>query len=660
KLKNSTKADYYREQILALYPNSTIAKYLKDPNYLVETQKKENALSYYYEDAYKDYANGLYADAAQKVQDVDAQFKENKMRAKFDLLNAQILSKENRLSDYVTALNKIIAKYPGTPEKDQAQLWLNNLNHSKLPQVDLSKMPKDSLGNIIDNGGAQGNLPLFTDTTGNAEFLKKVEGQRPKTAGKPADNKPAALDTTPAKPYVPLTAAEKRDSVKAAQDALAAKVQADRKAKQDSLAALVIAKKAAQDSVIAHNIAARKATQDSIATVNAAKKAAQEAAIAKNIAAKKHVQDSIAAAKAPKAVVKDAGGTSNAKNSAAQDSINAKVAARKAIQDSIAAKTAADKKAAQDVIDARIAAKKATQDSIAAKTIADKKATQDALNAKIAAKKATQDSIAGKASAAQKAKQDSINAKKPKTLQERRDSMLTAKVQDSIAKKASVGKVKTLQERRDSMIVAKAAATKDSIANAKKNPKPVVKEQSKPKTVAKDTAVAKKPAAKETPTAAKKTEPATKPAAKDTVKAVAKVTPSAPRPAFDTDTMTEVYNKMDNAPHYVVIYFLDPTAGSASTAKLDAFNAASFEADKLTTSTVTIDPQNKLINIKRFNNKDVAMTYIAALKAKMKEVMPSLSEDQYFVGAISTLNYSTLVSTKKINNYQRFYRANYK
>jgi tetratricopeptide (TPR) repeat protein len=665
KLKNTTKADYYKQQILSLYPNSTIAKYLTDPNFLAEANKKENALSYYYESAYSDYASGQYASASQKVLDVDAQFKENKMRAKFDLLNALILSKENRLSDYVDALNKIIAKYPGTPEKDQAQRWLNDLNHSKLPQVDLSKMPKDSLGNVI--GDAPPSTALFTDTAGNADFLKKVEGKNPGKPNKPVvDTKPAPKDTTPVKPYVPLTAAEKRDSVKAAQDAIAAKVLADRKAKQDSIAAAIVAKKAAQDSVIAHNIAARKATQDSLANVAAANKAAKEAAIARNIAAKKHVQDSIAGAKAPKTTVKEGGNPNAAQNNAKQDSINAKIAARKAIQDSIAAKTVADKKAAQDAINAKIAAKKLVQDSIAAKTLADKKAAQDAINAKIVAKKSTQDSITAKTAAAQKAKQDSINLKrgikpaakdtpvnkapvvnKPKTLQEKRDSMLAARAQDSIAKKSAVNKPKTLQERRDSMLTAKnTQAAKDSIA--KKSAKPVVKEQPKAKPATKDTVV-------------KKPEVKAKPATKDTVKAAPKVTPVAiARPTFDTDTLTDVYGKTDNAPHYVIIYFLDPSVASTSTAKLSAFNAATFAADNLTAQTVNMDKDNNLINIKRFQNKDAAMAYITALKGKLSETFPTLNENQYFIGAISTLNYSTLVSTKKINNYQRFYRANYK
>ena len=658
KTKNTAKADYYKEQILANYPNSTIARYIKDPNYLIEEQKKQNALSYYYESAYNDYATGMYASAEQKVLEVDAQFKENKMRAKFDLLNALILSKENRLGDYVQSLNKIIAKYPGTPEKDQATLWLNNLNHSKLPQIDLSKLPKDSLGNTIGADGVSANAPLFTDTTGNAEFLKKVEGLKPKTkTTTDASPKPKATttahDTTVAAnatAYVPLSKSERQDSTmkanKAAQEALLAKTIATRKATQDSLAAVKTANKAAQDSVIARTIAARKAKQDSIAAVKA--KTATPAA-------------------------KDAGSSTKIVNNAAQDSMDAKVAARKTIQDSIAAKTLAIKKAAQDSITAKVARKKAAQDSIAAKTLAAKKAAQDIIDAKIAAKKVVQDSIAGKKNASLKAKQDSLaakNAPKPITkdtatkktvttklsakdsaaavvtkakarLQERRDSMLAAHAKDSVATKAK----SNLQTRRDSMLAARA---KDSLAR-KATVKPVAKEQPKAKTTPKDS-VAKKPDAK------------TKTAAKDTVaKTTSKPALVAQRPAFDSDTLTDVYGKSDNAPHNVVIFFLDPAAfRNVTTGKLDAFNSASFDASKLTTRTVAIDKDNNLINIKSFKDKDGAMAYISALKAQMKEVMPALSEDQYFIGAISSLNYSTLVSTKKINNYRRFYRANYK
>lgn len=709
KTKNNNKAELYKNKILEKYPDSKIAQYLKNPEYLAQEQKKQNSLSDYYDAAYNDYATGMYASAEQKIAEVDAQFKENQIRAKFDLLNAQVLAKENRLGDYVQALNKVITKYPGTPEKDVAQTWLNKLNSSKLPQVDISKLPKDSL----DEAAEMASAPVFTDTTGNADFLSKVQSQRPKTdavtadaatkpgktAGKP-DTKPVATakDTTPAKPYVPLTKAEAMDSAikarKAIQDSIIAKSIADRRAKQDSLAALAAARKAAQDSIIAHNIAVRQARQDSIAAANTAKQKTREEAIAKNIADKKARQDSIAAAQAAKSGA--AGSKTGAKtgNTAAQDSLNALIAARKAKQDSMIARTAALKKAAQDSIDRRIAARKALQDSLNAAKNAAIKARQDSINAKLAAKKATQDSIAAAKAGIDKARQDSINAKKgikpaatpaetpaanrpktlqerrdsmlaarakdsiehkntagrPKTLQERRDSMLAARAKDSLERKNATGHPKTLQERRDSMLAAHAAHVKDSIDAAAKKPatKPAAKPETKPVV---------KEAPKATPAAAPKTTP------KDTVKPAAPKAPATPvaqRPAFDSDTTAAMYGKMDNAPHGVVIWFLDPTAyNSAVSSAIDKFDAQNGYTTT-TTRGVDIDKDSKLINIKSFKDKDAAMAYVAALRAKMKEVLPALSDDQYFIGAISTLNYSTLVGSKAINNYRHFYRENYK
>ncbi|MBS1684129.1 MAG: tetratricopeptide repeat protein [Bacteroidetes bacterium] len=730
KTKNNNKAELYKGKILDKYPDSKIAQYLKNPEYLAQEMKKQNSLNDYYDAAYNDYATGMYASAEQKIAEVDAQFKENQIRAKFDLLNAQVLAKENRLGDYVQALNKVIKKYPGTPEKDVAQTWLTKLNSSKLPQVDISKLPKDSI-----DAADMASAPVFTDTTGNADFLTKVNAQRPKTdavtadaatkpgkAGKP-DTKavPAAKDTAaapPAKPYVPLTKAEAMDSAikarKAIQDSIIARSIADRKAKQDSLAALAAARKAAQDSVIAHNIAARKAHQDSIAAANAAKQKAREEAIARNIAEKKARQDSIAAAQAAKAGA--AGNKPGAKtgNTAAQDSLAALVAARKAKQDSMIARTAALKKAAQDSIDRRIAARKALQDSLNAAKNAAIKAKQDSINARLAARKAAQDSIATARAAADRARQDSINAKKgikpaaaagatppagnrpktlqerrdsmlaarakdsidnkntagrpktlqerrdsmlaanaakashPKTLQERRDSMLAARAKDSLDRKNGAAHPKTLQERRDSMLAARAAHVKDSIAAAKKES---AKPAGKPET---------KPVVKETPKATPATAKATP---KDTVKPAAAKGPSTPvaqRPAFDSDTTAAMYGKMDNAPHGVVIWFLDPIAyNSAVSSAIDKFDA---ENGYTTTTTrgVEIDKDSKLVNIKSFKDKDAAMAYISALKAKLHEVLPALSEDQYFIGAISTLNYSTLVGSKAINNYRHFYRENYK
>lgn len=459
RLKNSNKADYYKEQILALYPNSTIAQYLKDPNYLAELKKKENSLSSYYESAYNDYASGMYASAEKKCLDADVQFKENQMRAKFSLLNAMALAKENRLTDYVEALNKVISKYPNTPEKDQAQKWLAALNHSKLPQVDISKMPKDSTGADVP--------PVFAaipnmDTMGRAAFLEKME-----------------------------------------------------EAKKDQ------AKKDAQN--------------DMVKTLNAAKAAA----------------DSI------KNAPKDSTG-----------------------------KTAKPYKplSKAERLDSLIKADKASRNKPNNTTISNTPAPAPANNT--TATPITKDTA----------------------------SPVTTK-----------------------------AAVKDTAT--KKTPKPIAK------TTAKDTAAAKKPAPKQ---AVKDTPVVAPPAPKPAPVVVA-------RPPFDTDTLTDVYGRSDDAPHNVIIYFLDPAAYSYGiVTKLDNFDNNTFATDKLSSKSTILDKDNKVIMVKSFKNKALAEVYLIALRAKLDEIMPGVNADQYFLGSISTLNYGTLISSKKINNYMRFYRANYK
>ena len=488
--KNTSKAEYYKNEILANFPNSTIAKYLKDPNYLAEVKKKENSLTTYYESAYKDYASGLYASAEQKCRDVDAQFKENKLRAKFDLLNAMALSKENRLTDYVEALNKIISKYPGTPEKDQAQSWLTAVNRSKLPQVDISKLPKDSLDAV-----ALANAPKVTyeDTTGRAAFLEKLEKARKDQAKSDAQNK---------------------------------EIQA------------MNAAKATADSI-------KNAPKDTALTANA-----------KPYKPKSRTERLDSIMKAEKAA-RNKPATTISTNT--KDNKTASDNAANPVKDTKAVADTASKTAAKDTL---------TKSKTAVKDTATKK------GAKPTPKTAAKDTLAKKPEAKKITPKDSVAAKKP----------IDAK-----------------------------KATKDTVA----------------------------------------TKPTAKPATPAPV--------ANARPTFDTDTLTQVYGTSDAAPHSVIIYFLDPAAYNyAFETKLAEYNSNTFESDKLATKSTLLDKDDKFFIVKPFKNKDAAMAYLDALRDKISQIMPGVNPDQYFLGAISTLNYSTLISTKKINNYMRFYRTNYK
>jgi tetratricopeptide (TPR) repeat protein len=146
KSNNSAKADQWKNRILDEFPKSNIASFIKDPKFFDRAKEGDKALEKFYQQAYEDYAKGRYAAAAEKCVLADNEFKVNPLKAKFDLLYAMTLAKENKLDLYVQALNKIITKHAGSPEQSKAQELLDNLNKSSLPMKDLSKLvPVDSV-----------------------------------------------------------------------------------------------------------------------------------------------------------------------------------------------------------------------------------------------------------------------------------------------------------------------------------------------------------------------------------------------------------------------------------------------------------------------------------------------------------------------------------
>ena len=145
--KNTAKAAEYKNRILTEFPESVIAKVLRDPNYINAAKQKEQEVDNYYQAAYNDYSRDSLDSAWYKCEMADNLFKPNPLSAKFQLLQALVLSKQNRLGDYVQALNKIINRSKDVEVKKAATMLLDNLNKSTLPQVDLSKdsVTRDSL-----------------------------------------------------------------------------------------------------------------------------------------------------------------------------------------------------------------------------------------------------------------------------------------------------------------------------------------------------------------------------------------------------------------------------------------------------------------------------------------------------------------------------------
>jgi tetratricopeptide (TPR) repeat protein len=689
KLKNNAKAETYRGQILAEFPNSTIAKYLQDPKYLDEAKNKDNALYTYYASAFSDYSHAQYASAARKCVDADGQFKENPLKPKFDLLIAMIQGKENRLDEYIQSLNKVITKYPTSPEKDLAQQLLTSLNKSKLPQVDRSKHPDDST--FV--------MPVYTPTidTSTKATIPTTTKTEPPVPGVSIRDMPRRdiAPTTPkdttvkntidstAKTYKPLSRTERMDSIMRAEHTTKNKPTTPTPSTTDKPAtdsAVKTRKPLSRteriDSIMRAEKAAKnkpatptpsiidKPTTDS--TVKARKPLSRTERIDSIMRVEKATKNKSTTTNNPKIAnptnPTDEGSTNPSTHTTSPIDSPAKTQIVKpkvklSAKDSLALKNKSKispkdstktllkpstPKAAKDTIKPIVkpAAPKAVKDTI--KPIvkpAAPKAAKDTIKpiVKPAAPKAAKDTIKPIVKpAAPKAAKDTIKPiVKPAAPKAAKDTIKP--IVKPAAPKAAKDTIKPIVKP------ATPKATKDTI-------KPIVKPAA-PK-AAKDTI---KPLLK--PAAPKAAKDTIKPITRDTIKAqITQV-----KPTFDTDTTEELYGLSDESPHSVVVYFMDPTAfDNAQANRIDSANTLLHTGDKLTTRGVYVDANHKLIIIKSFKNKTEAMTYAMALQSKLNTLLRTTDTAAYFCGAISTINYSTLLTTQKINNYRSFYREYYK
>jgi len=218
KTKNQPRAEEYKAKIIAEYPDSKIAKYIQDPDYLNKLKESENAVANYYQSTYNDYSKGLYAEAIEKCKLADVKFTPNTFKPKFDLLNAMIEAKQNRLDDYVQSLNKIITKHNGTPEQEMAKKLLADLNKSKLPMLDLSKQVVDTT--IVDTVAAktpETPVPSMADISAMKTTLEMSKTKFGEALAKFVNDSIEKTKKEVKPEYKPLSKSERLDSIMKAQ-----------------------------------------------------------------------------------------------------------------------------------------------------------------------------------------------------------------------------------------------------------------------------------------------------------------------------------------------------------------------------------------------------------------------------------------------------------
>lgn len=116
------RANYYKNQLSAKYPDSHMAKLLTNPNYIDELEAEANKVEIYYEKVYENFKNENYAAV---LRDVDYGFTEysedEDLHLRLKYLKAISIGSVRGKEEMKTELDSIVAQHPGTEIAGQAQ-----------------------------------------------------------------------------------------------------------------------------------------------------------------------------------------------------------------------------------------------------------------------------------------------------------------------------------------------------------------------------------------------------------------------------------------------------------------------------------------------------------------------------------------------------------
>lgn len=154
-MNDSAAAEKYRSYLLTNYPESEYSKLINDPNYYATLKKKTQVLQVYYENTYRAYENGQYADVIERKAFFDENFpKNNPLAGKFTLLRALAIGRSQPVANFELALEDVIRGFP----KDSVSI-----------------RAKDILEYIKKNRKPAGETTAATDSTSKANLNEVID-----------------------------------------------------------------------------------------------------------------------------------------------------------------------------------------------------------------------------------------------------------------------------------------------------------------------------------------------------------------------------------------------------------------------------------------------------------------------------------------------------
>ncbi|MEZ5108466.1 MAG: hypothetical protein R2829_05770 [Bacteroidia bacterium] len=111
-IPDSNKADYYKNIILTQYDDSEYARIISNPNYFKDAQRKTAIMQVFYENTYRAFMNGQYADVIERKSAADSLFPGSTLSPKFAYLRALSIGYTQPRPQFETALKAVVTSYP--------------------------------------------------------------------------------------------------------------------------------------------------------------------------------------------------------------------------------------------------------------------------------------------------------------------------------------------------------------------------------------------------------------------------------------------------------------------------------------------------------------------------------------------------------------------
>jgi hypothetical protein len=149
-LKDSVKAEYYKNYILTNYPESDYARLILNPNFFKDMQRKSEVLEVFYENTYKAYLNRQYAQVIERKQYADESFPaDNKLAPKFALLKALAVGRTRAMSDFRFELEEVIRRFPKDSVSTRAKELLDYIDGKSISKTNIDTAAVDT-NNLVD------------------------------------------------------------------------------------------------------------------------------------------------------------------------------------------------------------------------------------------------------------------------------------------------------------------------------------------------------------------------------------------------------------------------------------------------------------------------------------------------------------------------------